>query len=385
MNSSLVQAEIDLKAIDHNIRELRRVTSPKAGLMAVVKANAYGHGAVEVAKQAIKSGADALGVARIDEGIELRKANIAAPILIFGYTTPEAAAELLEYDLIPTVFSYENAKALSEAAEKRKSKIGIHLKVDSGMGRLGFLPDCLGAVDMSAAGKKAAIRQIESIAGLPGLEIQGIFSHFAISDSADKTSAKRQFEIFTEFLDGLRQVGLDFPLKHAANSAATIDMPETHLDMVRTGIAIYGLKPSEEVDFSRIDLEPAMTIKTKIVHLKEVPAGFKVSYGSTYVTEKPTAIATVPIGYGDGYNRLLSSRGCMLIGGRRAPIVGRVCMDLTMLDVGHIPGATLEDEVIVLGRQETESITADEIAASLNTINYEIVTAITARVPRIYL
>jgi alanine racemase len=217
------------------------------------------------------------------------------------------------------------------------------------------------------------------------LTVEGIFTHFATADSADKTYAGTQIDVFTDFLDRLDRKGLVPPIRHAANSGALIDLPESHLDMVRPGIATYGLYPSDEVNKNKVDLKPVMTLKSKIIQLKKVPAGFNVSYGITYQTKKPTTIATVPVGYADGLNRLLSNRGCMLVHGQRVPIVGRVCMDLTMLDVGRVPDAAVEDDVVVFGHHYTESITADDMALKLNTINYEIVSTITARVPRVYI
>ena len=380
MDSPLTWAEIDLNAIAHNVRELRRITNPNARLMVAVKANAYGHGIIEVARQALKSGAEALGVARVDEGIRLREAGIDAPVLVFGYTTPSDAAGLNEFDLLQTVYSYETARALSDTASSLDIKIKIHLKVDTGMGRLGLLPDSRRAVPADSA-----VEEVKSIAGLSGLKLEGIFTHFATADWADKSYAEKQFQIFSNFLDQLHKAGLKFNVKHAANSGAIIDMPQTHLDMVRAGIAVYGLYPSDEIDKSRIKLMPAMSLKARIIHLKKVPAGFLVSYGITHKTKKPTIIATIPVGYGDGFSRLMSSNGYMLVHGQKAPIIGRVCMDLTMLDVGHIPEIEIEDEVVVFGHQGNVSITADDVARSTNTINYEVVTRISDRVSRVYL
>ncbi len=384
MDSPLVWVEVDLEAIAHNVRELRRITDSGAGLMAVVKANAYGHGVIEVTRKALENGADSLGVARLEEGIELRKAGIKESVLIFGYTPPALAHKLIGFDLTQTIWSYTTAQALSDVAVSSNKQIKVHLKVDTGMGRLGLLPDCRRppVTEQNLIGN--AVREAKSISQLAGLELEGVYTHFATADSSDKTYAGMQFEMFVDFLNELRRAGMTPSLCHAANSAAIIDMPESHLDMVRAGIAIYGLYPSDEVNKRRIVLKPAMTLKSKIVHLKKVPPGFKVSYGSTYQTSKLTTIASIPVGYADGFNRLLSSRGHMLVRGRRAPIVGRVCMDQTMLDVGHIPDVNLEDEVVIFGTQGYESITVDEIAASLNTINYEIVSALTARVPVIY-
>ncbi|MFC1811778.1 alanine racemase [Thermodesulfobacteriota bacterium] len=385
MGSPLVWAEVDLKAIAHNVRELRRIIKPDARLMAVVKANAYGHGVVQVTQQAVESGAEALGVARLNEGIALRKAGFGEPVLIFGFTPPAVSSKLIEFDLTQSVWSYQTAEAYSAAAVTAKKSIKIHLKVDTGMGRLGMLPDCRRRPISDAHSTADAINEVKAIASLPGLELEGIYTHFATADASDKSYAKAQFKIYLDFLNELRQANLKVPVRHAANSGAIIDMPETHLDMVRAGISIYGLYPSDEVDKGRIALQPAMTLKARVVHLKNVSAGFKISYGCTYETKSPTTIASVPVGYADGYSRLLSSQGHMLVRGRRAPIVGRVCMDQTMLDVGHIPDVRLEDEVVIFGRQGDEAITVDEIASILNTINYEIVSALTDRVPRIYL
>jgi alanine racemase len=384
LDASLIRADIDLKAIAHNIKELRRITHSSARLMGVVKANGYGHGAIEVAQCAIKNGAEVLGVARIEEGIQIRKAGIEVPILIFGYTHPELAAVLLEYDLTQTVYTFASAQAFSQTAASLGKKIKIHLKVDTGMGRLGLLSLNF-KPDNSVAINADAIEETLAIAGLEGLELEGIFTHFATADHADKSYAEDQLDLFMNYLTRLRKAGLETPVRHAANSAALIDMPDSHLDMVRPGIAIYGLYPSDEVNKKHVPLKPAMSLKAKIIHLKGVPAGFKVSYGITHETRKATTIATVPIGYADGLNRLLSSRGQMLVHGQRAPIIGRVCMDLTMLDVGHIDSVQMGDEVVIFGRQGNDSITVDEIASTLNTINYEIVSTITARVPRIYL
>ena len=384
MNAPLVWAEVDLKAVAHNVRELRRITKPGARLLAAVKANAYGHGIIEVAKTVLQSGADELGVARIEEGIQLREAGIDAPVLIFGHTPSFLNEKLIEFNLRPTVFSYETAKALSKVAVSNGGKIKIHLKVDTGMGRLGILPERM--LSNSGIGlTENAIHMTEAIVRLSGIEIEGVYTHFATADILDKTYAKRQFDVFLEFLSQLHQSGIEVPVKHSANSAAIIGMSETHLDMVRAGISVYGLYPSDEVDKNRVSLKPAMEMKARIVYLKKVPSGFKVSYGSTYETTTRTTIATVPVGYGDGYNRLLSSRGSMLVNGQRAPVTGRVCMDLTMLDVGHISDVSLEDEVVIFGRQGDNSIYIDEIASMLNTINYEVVTRIADRVPRMYL
>jgi alanine racemase len=381
----LIWAEIDLNAIAANVRELRRVTRPEARLLVAVKANAYGHGLLEVARQALETGADALGVARMPEGLALRDAGIDAPVLVFGFTPPSDVEALVRHDLIQTVYTLDTARAYAERIGKSGGRLKVHLKVDTGMGRLGILPDSRRYVEPGMAVSDHAVQEVTDIAGLKELTLEGIFTHFASSDSADKSFAEQQFDTFMAFLGQLKRAGLEFELRHAANSGAIIDMPHTHLDMVRAGVLLYGLYPSDEVDKSRIELTPVMTLKARIAHLKKVPAGFPVSYGMTHTTQAPTTIATVPVGYADGFNRRLSNRGHMLVRGQKAPIVGRVCMDLTMIDVGHIPGVVVEDEVVIVGRQANETITADELAGLLDTINYEITSAITARVPRVYL
>ena len=384
LDHPITWAEVNLDAYAHNIRELRRISRPHARLMAVVKANGYGHGSVEVAREALQNGAQYLGVARIDEAIPLRQAGLEVPILIFGYTPPDLAPLLIDYELTQTVYSISTASALSEQATRKGKKIIIHLKVDSGMGRLGFLLAATNDTRDDIATRNS-VRAIETISRLPGLTVEGIFTHFATADSAEKSYADMQLDRFMDLLTRLQKQGLEPPIRHAANSGALIDMPNSHLDMVRPGIATYGLHPSDEVNKSRVDLRPVMSLKTRIIHLKRVPPGFNISYGITFQTKNHTTIATVPVGYADGLNRLLSSRGHMLVHGQRVPIVGRVCMDLTMLDVGEVSGVALEDEVVVFGEQGKGAVTADEIASSLDTINYEIVSTITARVPRIYL
>ena len=381
----LTWVEIDLSAYRHNIAELRRATRPEAQLMAVVKANGYGHGAVEVSGVALESGADCLGVARLHEAVELREAGIESSILIFGATPAEAVETLLNLDLAQAVFTSEAAETLAARCRSIGQGLRVHIKVDTGMGRLGLLADEPFTDKATGTAASHRLREVTSIAALPGLEVEGLFTHFATADHADKTYADRQLQRFDDLVERLKQEGIEFPVSHAANSAALLDMPDSHLDMVRPGIATYGLYPSAEVDQSRVELKPVLEWKARIIQLKEVPAGFGVSYGITYETPRPTRLATVAVGYADGLNRGLSSRGQMLVGGRRVPIVGRVCMDLTLLDVGEVPGVEVGDEVVILGRQGDERITADEMAATLETINYEIVSTLSSRVPRIYL
>ena len=385
MQSPLIWAEVDLSAIAHNVRELRRLARPQARVMAVVKANGYGHGAVEVARTAIASGAEWLGVARTAEGIHLRENGFDAPILVFGPTLPADAGLLAAFDLRQSITCLDAARAYSVAACAQGRRIKAHLKIDTGMGRLGLVPAALsGSASQDAAGSEL-IREATAITKLPGIEAEGVFTHFAAADSAALSSARRQLEIFRDVLERLRSAGLEFPIRHAANSAGLIALPDAHLDLVRPGIAVYGLKPSDEIDLQGVDLRPAMALKARIIQVKRVPAGFSVSYGMTHRTPKPTTIATVPAGYADGLNRSLSNRGQMLVHGQRVPIVGRVCMDLTMLDVGAAPDVQVGDEAVIFGSQGQAGIPADEVARALGTINYEIVCAVSGRVPRIYL
>ncbi|MCP4133065.1 MAG: alanine racemase [bacterium] len=377
-------AEINLSALAHNFRELRRLASSDAEMMAAVKGDGYGHGAVEVSRVALENGARFLAVARFDEAVQLRDAGIDAPILIFGHSLPRHLLYIAENDIRLSLNSFTEAELISREAVRAGKTVKAHIKADTGMGRLGIPSDGLPLSSAKEDNCASAARQVLAISELPGIEVEGIFTHFACADCSDKSSAKTQIKLFKELLDDIHSRGLTIPIRHAANSAATIELPESHLDMVRPGISLYGLWPSDEVDKSLIDLKPAMTVKSTVIQVKEVDAGFAVSYGSTHVTPKPTIIATVPIGYADGYDRVLSSKGSMLVRGVRAPIVGRVCMDLTMIDVGHIPGVSLEDEVVVLGKQGSEEITADEIAGIVGTINYEIVSSLTSRVTRVY-
>jgi len=367
-----VWAEISLEAISHNMREVRRLIAPGTKIMAVVKANAYGHGAVKVAPLVLKEGAAYLSVARVKEGITLREAGIAAPILILGYTPFTQFKELMAYDLAQTIYTQEMAAVLALEAAKQKKRVNIHLKIDTGMGRLGFLPI------------RKTLKEILNIATLPYLEIEGIFTHLASADEKNKNEAVSQMVKYWQFIEDLKKEGLEIPLKHCANSAAVIDLPQTHLNMVRPGIMIYGLYPSKEVNTNRLNLRPAMSFKARIAQVKKVPAGFKVSYGSDWSAPKPTVIATLPVGYADGYSRLLSSRGQVLIHGRRAPVVGRVCMDMCMVDVGHIPDVYPGEEAVLFGTQKGASLPAEELASLMGTINYEVVCLVSDRVPRVY-
>ena len=369
-----VWAEVDLKAIAYNVRQIRQIVPPQTEIMAVVKADAYGHGAVATARTALTNGAGRLAVARVSEGEKLREAGIGAPILLLGCTPPGQFADVLRLSLTQTVYSKEMAALLNDRAGQKGVRAAVHVKVDTGMGRLGF-----------PAESAAAVQEVLEIARLPHLAVEGVFTHFATADSRDKSYAHEQLERFLVFLDALRRAGLTVPWRHCANSAAIIDLPAAHLDLVRPGIALYGLYPSGEVERSRLRLKPAMALKARVAQVKRVPAGFKISYGATYETPAPTVITTLPVGYADGYSRLLSSRGEVLIHGQRAPVVGRVCMDQCMVDAGHIPDVAPGDEAVLFGRQGEAFLPVEEVAKAVGTINYEVVCQINSRVPRVYL
>jgi alanine racemase len=367
----LTWAEIDLDAIAQNAAGLKARAGGRAELMVAVKANAYGHGAVPVARAAIEGGATRLAVHRTLEGVQLRQAGIAAPILIMGYTVPAESGRVVRWNLTPTVNSKPQAEALSEAAVAQRRALPVHVKVDTGMSRYGLLPD-------------EVLDFVRFLSGLPGLELEGLYTHHCVADLADKAFTRHQFSVYVDVVKRLEEAGFAFPLKHVSNSATTLDLPEMALDMVRCGIALYGLRPSDEVE-PAIPLRPALALKSRLARVRTLPAGASISYGRTHITDRPTRVALVPVGYGDGYHRILSNRGTVLIHGRRAPIVGRVCMDQFVVDVSHIPAARLHDEVVLIGRQGTEHIPAEEVARWAETINYEVTTSLLPRVVRIYL
>jgi alanine racemase len=369
--SLLTWAEIDLEAIADNVKAVKAHLGPAVGVMAVVKANAYGHGAIPVAQVALAAGADWLAVNRVEEGVALRQASIQARILVLGYCPPNQAADVVEHNLTPTVTTLATATTLADLVRPLDRPFPIHLKIDTGMGRFGLRPEEV--VDF--------VRGLEKF--LP-LQLEGIFSHFATADEADPTFSQQQLQVFREVVAAVEATGTSLPIKHLANSAAALVLPNAHYHLIRLGIAMYGLPPSNELAWP-VPLRPAMTLKTRIARLRVLPAGASIGYGRTYVTPAQTPIALVPVGYGDGYPRLCSNRGAMLVRGRRAPIVGRVSMDQTSLDVNGTDNVTQDDEVVVFGRQGEAEITADEVATWAETINYEIVTRLAARVPRVYL
>jgi alanine racemase len=368
-----VWAEVDLDAAKNNISEIRRITDRNAKIMAVVKADSYGHGAVELAKVFLKNGADALAVAIIDEAEQLRLEGIDCPILILGSTHVSSIKNVVKYDVTQAVFTYDMAKLISDEAASQGKIAKIHIKVDTGMGRIGFLPS------------ERSIEIIEKISKLSNIEIEGIFTHFSVSDERDKEFTNKQFNIFMDIIKKLELKGINIPIKHCANSAAIIDCPEMHLDMVRPGIILYGLYPSNEVNKEKINLIPLMKLKASIVHIKQVKKDTSISYGRTFVTQKDSTIATVPIGYADGYSRILSSKGKVIVEDEFAPIVGRICMDQMMIDVTGIKDVKVGDEVILIGNSTGKKVSFEEIADIIGTINYEIVCMISKRIPRVYI
>lgn len=363
-------AEVDLDAITHNVHTLKALIGEKTLLAVILKANACGHGALPVARTVLAAGADWLAVNTCDEGVQLRQAGISARILLVGYTPASQAATVVANRLTPTVNTIEMAEALSALAGPT-DPLPIHVKVDTGLSRYGLLPD-------------EVVPFCQHVAALPGVRLEGVFSHFASADDADKTSARRQVAVYSDAIKRLRKAGIDVPMRHMAASGAILDMPDTHLDMVRCGISTYGLFPSAEVRHD-VPLRPAMSLKGRVARLRRLPAGAGIGYGATFVTTRPTLVALVPIGYADGVKRGYSNKGTVLVRGRRAPVVGRVSMDQMTVDVTDIPGVGEGDEVVLIGRQGDECITWEDFAAVLGTINYEVIVGISPRVPRVYM
>jgi len=361
-----VWAEIDLDALEHNVRALKRQAGG-ALFMAVVKANAYGHGAVGVARAAVEAGADRLGVVCVDEGEELRRAGIAAPILVMGHTPVAQAERVVALRVTPTVSSFELARAISERAEALGITFPIHLKVETGLNRYGLPPEQL-------------LPLAESARRLPALDVEALWTHFATGDEADKSYVVRQFAAFGDVSSRLPWIRM----RHVANTGTLIDMPELSLEMVRVGIGIYGCYPSSEVE-RNVELKPVLSLKSRVARLRRLDPGESVSYGCTWTAGRPSVVALVMCGYGDGLRRALSNRGSALVRGRRVSIVGRIAMDMCVIDVTDIPYVALDDEVVLIGRQRDERIPVEEPARLCDTISYEILTGITARVPRLYL
>lgn len=366
-----VWAEIDLDKIAFNMRNIKKLAKDKE-VIAVIKADAYGHGAVEIAEVLLENGASRFAVAIITEAIELRESGIKAPIMILGYTPIEFGEDLIKYDIEQTAYDLEYAKQLSEIALKMGKKAKIHIALDTGMGRIGFMPD------------DNSLNEVLEIESLDGIEIVGIFTHFSTADEEDKEYTNYQFLKIQNFIKMLSNNGVNIPIKHVSNSGAIIDLPETYLDAVRAGIILYGYYPSNEVNKERLFIKPALTLKAKIGHVKKLEKDMYVSYGRTFKTERDSIIATLPIGYADGYSRLLSGKAKVIVNGKVTNVVGRICMDQCMIDVTDVGDVKVGDEVIILGEDRDLKFNADDMAELIGTINYDILCMIKHRVPRVY-
>lgn len=362
-------AEIDLCAIEHNIRAIRKAVGPNVKIMPAVKADGYGHGSIQSSLAVLRAGADKLGVASVEEAIELRDGGITAPILILGCSSPESAPEIVEFGISATVCDLHFAQALADEAIKRNKKALAHVKVDTGMGRIGVPPE-------------DAFNLVSEIADLSPVSFEGLFTHFPSSDDTDKAFTQEQLRVFKNLLWDLKERKIVPTFAHTANSAAVIEHPDSHLDLVRPGIIAYGLYPSMDISHN-LNLRPALTFKTKIVYLKELPAGKTISYGRTFTTTRRTKVATLPVGYADGYDRLLSNRGVVAVNGCKAPVIGRICMDQTMIDVTDVPNVSVGDDVILLGGGY-DYLGVDKVAEMLGVIPYEVICSIGKRVPRVY-
>lgn len=366
-----IEADIDLSAIRKNIMTMKSCIPEGKKLLAVIKANAYGHGAIEVA-DALDDLADYYGVACTDEAIELRNAGISKPILILGETDGSQFEELIQYDITQTIFTVRQAEELSKAAGKLGKQAKLHIKIDTGMNRIGF------------ACKKESVQDIVTISKFPNLNMEGIFTHYYKADERDKSVAGRQLEDYTKMIGWLEEAGVVFPIRHISNSAGIMEMPNDTYDMVRSGISTYGLYPSEEMDKEACVLYPAMELKSHVTYVKTVKSGETVGYGGTYTLPEDKRIATVGVGYADGYPRALSNQGRMLVRGQYAPIVGRVCMDQTMIDVSHIPDVQEGDEVVLVGKQGENILSVEELSGMSASFNYEFVCDVNRRVPRVF-
>lgn len=367
-----VWAEVDLDILANNMREIKRVSNSEE-IIAIIKADGYGHGAVDIAPVLLENGANRFGVAVITEAIELRESGITVPIMILGFTPPTLYERILQYDIEQTMYTFSDAEALSKVAVS-KNKIGkVHIALDTGMGRIGFLPN------------EESLQEIFNISKLPNIEVVGLFTHFSCADDFDKTYSQLQIKKYNEFNEKLLNLGVNIPIKHLSNSAAVIDLPTVHYNAVRPGIILYGYYPSQEVQKDKVKVKPVMSIKANIVHIKTLGKGEYISYGRTFITKRESIIATLPIGYADGFTRLLFEKAKVIVGGKLAPVVGRICMDQCMIDITNIEGVKVGDEVILIGEDGYNNvITADDIANQLGTISYEVVCAVSKRVPRVY-
>ncbi len=367
-------AAIDLGAIKNNMDSMHKALKPGTKMLGVIKSNGYGHGAIEVGHLLEKLDyVFGCAVATPEEGEALRLAGIKKPIIILGYSFPYSYDLIVKEDMRPAVFKKDDLDGLCEAARNAGKKLRVHIKVDTGMGRIGISPD-----DEGFAFVKELLKRDE-------LEVEGIFTHFARADEYDKTSAKHQIELFRGFIDRIeKELGYSIPIRHCSNSAGILELPDANMDMVRAGITMYGLMPSDEVSLGEIKLTPAMSVHSHISFIKTVHAGQSISYGGLFTAKEDMRVATVPLGYGDGYPRMLTGKGSVLIRGKRCPILGRVCMDQFMVDVSHIPGLNEGEEVVLMGKMGDEEITAEEIGNLSGRFNYELVCLITDRLPRVY-
>ena len=366
-----VHANIDLDAIYKNVSNAKALLKPGTKLMAIIKADAYGHGAKQVA-ETIDPIADAYGVAILEEGVELRKAGIDKPILILGFTPEPLYEAMIKYDIATAVFQLDMAEKISAAASRLGKQAKIHIALDTGMSRIGFKQD------------EESLEVIKKIAKLPYIFIEGCFTHFARMDEEDKTKAMTQFEKYMDFVEKIEGCGIELPVKHVSNSAGIIEKQEVNLDMVRDGICVYGLYPSDEVNKENLELTPAMEIKSYVSFVKELEPGVEIGYGGTYTTERETRVATIPVGYADGYPRALSNKGHVLINGMSAPILGRVCMDQFMVDVTDIDNVEEGTMGTLVGRDGDENISIEEISEMSHSFNYEFVCDVGKRIPRVY-
>jgi len=363
-------AEIDLDALVHNYKQIQKLVNPQTKMLSVVKANAYGHGAVQCARALCTAGAENLAVASLEEALELRRADINISILILGYVPSCEADTLIHYNLTATVYTTEFARALSVAAVRQNKQARIHIKVNTGMERIGF--EC------------EEVEQMLEVYHLPGLYTEGIFSHLACADCPDSSAVHTQYQRFMTAADKLKAAGAHIPFRHLLNSAGIFDFPEYQLDMVRPGIILYGYYPSAAVRERGITLRPVMSLKTRVIHLHQIAPGTGVSYGWTFTAKTPMLVATIPVGYADGYCRLLSNRAHMLSCGQRVPVIGKICMDQCMIDVTSVHTIHVGSEITIMGKGGEAAVTAEELAQLSETISYEILCAIGKRVPRLY-
>jgi alanine racemase len=371
-------AEINLAHLSHNIQQIKGLLNDDQEIVGIIKADAYGHGSIRVAETLVENGLDFFGVATLKEAVELREGGIDNRIMILGVTQSQDWELVLDYHLISVLCDLDNAKVLSNLALKSGEEAEIFIAIDTGMGRIGYLVE-------EEADRNQAIGEILEIKNLPGIKVQGLFSHMSSADARDKTFSHKQESLFLSFEQACKEADISFPRRTLANSASTMEIPSVYYDMVRPGIILYGCYPSEEVSKEIIDLEPVMSIKANILQLKEVGPGFSVGYGRKFITERRSKIATLPLGYADGLPRPYSQVGKVIVRGQFAPIAGNICMDQCMVDVTDIPDVALGDEVVVMGKQGDLSITAQDIGAATGTINYEIVCAFGQRLEKLYI